>query len=108
MGRVGGRRRCDAEAPCRLTIDLDVRLQTAILKVARDVGELRQMRQSVDETRHPRRQLVDVRRIERELVKAAPQVLRNSYIEGRKERGLLFKTVRQAIIDPYVRKQLAA
>lgn len=45
-------------------------------------------------------------RIERELVVNAPRLLRESYMEGRKERGLLFKTARQAIIDQYVRQEL--
>jgi hypothetical protein len=46
-------------------------------------------------------------RIELELVKNAPRFLRESYVEGRKERGLLFRTARQAIIDQYAREKLA-
>ncbi|MEO8096059.1 MAG: replication initiator protein A [Acidobacteriota bacterium] len=45
-------------------------------------------------------------RIEQDLVESAPTFLRQHYIEGRKERGLLFQTVRQSMIDTYVRKQL--
>jgi hypothetical protein len=44
--------------------------------------------------------------IEAELVKTAPPFLRQQYIEGQKGRGLLFQTVRQAIIDDYVRSKL--
>jgi hypothetical protein len=43
-------------------------------------------------------------RIEQDLVKAAPPFLREQYVDGRKERGLLFQTVRQAMIDEYVRR----
>ena len=43
-------------------------------------------------------------RIEQELVKSAPPFLRDQYLDGRKERGLLFQTVRQAMIDTYVRE----
>ena len=46
-------------------------------------------------------------RIEKELVAAAPKFLREQYVEGRKERGLLFQPVRQAMIDEYVRSQWA-
>jgi plasmid replication initiation protein len=46
-------------------------------------------------------------RIEAELVKTAPPFLRQQYVEGQKGRGLLFQTVRQAIIDDYVRTKLA-
>ncbi|MBS1816534.1 MAG: replication initiator protein A [Acidobacteria bacterium] len=46
-------------------------------------------------------------RIEQELVRSAPHFLRENYVEGKKERGILFKTVRQAIIDTYVRQKLA-
>lgn len=42
-------------------------------------------------------------RIEEELVSTAPRFLREQYLEGREERGLLFQTVRQAMIDEYVR-----
>jgi hypothetical protein len=42
-------------------------------------------------------------RLEEELVAKAPRFLREHYMEGRQERGLLFQTVRQAIIDGYVR-----
>jgi hypothetical protein len=45
-------------------------------------------------------------RIEQELVASAPRFLREQYIEGRKERGLLFQTVRRALIDEYVRAKL--
>lgn len=51
---------------------------------------------------------VEQERIELELVKKAPRFLRDSYMEGRKARGILFRTVRQAIIDPYVRERIAA
>lgn len=46
-------------------------------------------------------------RIEADLVKTAPPFLRQQYIEGQKGRGLLFQTVRQAIIDDYVRSKLS-
>ena len=46
-------------------------------------------------------------RIEAELLKTAPPFLRQQYVEGQKERGLLFRTVRQAIIDDYVRNELS-
>jgi hypothetical protein len=42
-------------------------------------------------------------RIERELVLAAPAFLREQYTAGRKERGLLFQTIRQGLIDNYVK-----
>lgn len=45
-------------------------------------------------------------RLERELVTSAPAFLRQQYVAGQKERGLLFQTVRQAIIDEHVRKVL--
>lgn len=45
-------------------------------------------------------------RIEEELVAKAPKFLRAGYIEGKKERGILFQTVRQALIDEYVRAVL--
>lgn len=48
----------------------------------------------------------DQARIERELVASAPRFLREQYMEGQKERGLLFQTVRQALIDDYVRAKL--
>lgn len=47
-------------------------------------------------------------RVEQELVASAPRFLREQYMEGRKERGLLFQTVRQSLIDEYVRAQLVA
>lgn len=47
-------------------------------------------------------------RIEEELVAAAPPFLREQYLEGRQEQGLLFRTVRQAMINQYVKAQLAA
>lgn len=47
-------------------------------------------------------------RIEEEIVKSAPTFLRQQYIEGRQEKGLLFQVVRQAIIDDYVRGVLKA
>jgi hypothetical protein len=43
-------------------------------------------------------------RIERELVENAPKFLREQYLDGQQKRGLLFQTVRQAMIDGYVRK----
>lgn len=46
-------------------------------------------------------------RLESELVKAANPFLKQQYVEGKKGRGLLFKTIRQAIIDDYVRSVLA-
>jgi hypothetical protein len=45
-------------------------------------------------------------RIERELVSNAPKFLREQYVNGRKERGLLFQTVRQSLIDSYARGAL--
>ncbi len=44
-------------------------------------------------------------RLEAEIAKAAPTFLRQQYADckGKKDRGLLFRTVRQAIIDGYVR-----
>jgi plasmid replication initiation protein len=42
-------------------------------------------------------------RIEQELVVKAPKFLREQYMAGRKERGVLFQAVRQAIIDEYAR-----
>lgn len=45
-------------------------------------------------------------RIEHELVREAPPFLREQYLSGRKERGLLFQTVRQAMIDSHVRKTI--
>jgi hypothetical protein len=47
-------------------------------------------------------------RIERELVEQAPRFHQEQYLEGQQERGLLFQTVRQSMIDGYVRKQLVA
>lgn len=46
-------------------------------------------------------------RTERQLVTTAPKFLREQYVAGQKERGVLFQTVRQAMIDQYVRAQLA-
>jgi plasmid replication initiation protein len=43
-------------------------------------------------------------RVERELVSKAPRFLRDRYLEGQKDGGLLFQTVRQALIDEYVRR----
>jgi hypothetical protein len=43
-------------------------------------------------------------RIEQELVRKAPPFIREQYLEGRQERGLLFQAVRQAMIDEYVRQ----
>jgi len=45
-------------------------------------------------------------RIEKELVKNAPPFLREQYVDGQKERGVLFQAVRRAIIEGYVRKCL--
>jgi plasmid replication initiation protein len=45
-------------------------------------------------------------RIEHELVRAAPVFLREQYMAGRKERGLLFQTIRQGLIENYVRSVL--
>jgi hypothetical protein len=45
----------------------------------------------------------DQQRIERELVVKAPPFIREQYLEGQQERGLLFQAVRQAMIDSYVR-----
>lgn len=45
-------------------------------------------------------------RIERDLVGKAPAFHRQHYLEGQKERGLLFQTVRQAMIDAHVRELL--
>jgi hypothetical protein len=42
-------------------------------------------------------------RIEEELVAKAPRFLREQYVDGRQKRGILFQTVRQAMIDEYVR-----
>ena len=47
-------------------------------------------------------------RIERELVELAPRFLQEQYLEGQQERGLLFQTVRQSMIDGCVRSLLAA
>lgn len=47
-------------------------------------------------------------RVEADLVASAPKFLRQQYLEGQKERGLLFLAVRQALIDEYVRSQLPA
>lgn len=46
------------------------------------------------------------RRIESELVTTAAPFLREQYLEGQRGRGLLFQTVRQAMIEGYVRKCL--
>lgn len=45
-------------------------------------------------------------RIEIELVKNASPFQRQHYLDGQKERGPLFRVVRQSIIDEYVRKLL--
>ena len=45
-------------------------------------------------------------RIELELVERAPRFLREQYREGEKERGILFRAVRQAMIDGYVKERL--
>jgi hypothetical protein len=47
-------------------------------------------------------------RIEQELVEDAAPFLREQYMAGRKERGLLFQTVRQAIIDDHIRRELSS
>lgn len=46
-------------------------------------------------------------RVERDLVANAPRFLRDAYREGEVERGLLFQTVRQALIDGYARQRMA-
>jgi hypothetical protein len=43
-------------------------------------------------------------RIERDLVAKAPPFLREQYLDGQEERGVLFQTVRQAMINGYVRQ----
>jgi len=45
--------------------------------------------------------------IEEGLVKSAPNFLKEQYVNGKKEKGILFQTVRQAMIDQYVRAKLA-
>jgi Replication initiator protein A len=45
-------------------------------------------------------------RVERELVKTAAPFLREQYLDGKQGRGLLFQTVRQAMIDGHVRNLL--
>jgi len=45
-------------------------------------------------------------RLEKELVSKAQPFLRQQYVEGQESRGLLFLTVRQAMIDDFVRAEL--
>jgi hypothetical protein len=45
--------------------------------------------------------------IEQELVAKALPFLREQYLDGQSERGLLFQTVRQAMIDGYIRRILS-
>ena len=45
-------------------------------------------------------------RIEQELVKTAPPFVREQYLDGQQESGLLFQTVQRAMIEGYVRKCL--
>jgi hypothetical protein len=47
-------------------------------------------------------------RIEKELVAKAPPFQREQYLDGQKERGVLFRAFRQAMIDKYVREVLAS
>jgi hypothetical protein len=46
--------------------------------------------------------------IEKELVAAAPRFLREQYMQGQQDGGLLFRTVRQSLIDGYVRGEIQA
>jgi len=45
-------------------------------------------------------------RIEKELVEKAPALMREHYLKGQQERGVLFQAFRQAMIDRYVREAL--
>ena len=47
-------------------------------------------------------------RIEEELVGRAPTFIREQYLAGQQERGLVFQAVRRAMINEYVRAQLYA
>ncbi|BDC49811.1 hypothetical protein F183_A21270 [Bryobacterales bacterium F-183] len=49
----------------------------------------------------------DQDRIELELVTNAAPFLKQNYLQGQRERGVLFRTVRQAIIDEHVRRILS-
>lgn len=45
-------------------------------------------------------------RVERNLVARAPRFLQDAYQDGQEKRGLLFQTVRQALIDKYARGKI--
>lgn len=45
-------------------------------------------------------------RIEKQLVETAPPLMREHYVKGQQERGVLFQAFRQAMIDRYVRDLL--
>jgi hypothetical protein len=71
---------------------------------AKTVSKLSAERESIDQFWNSL-DGADQQRIEQELVKRAPPFIREQYLEGQQERGLLFQAVRQAMIDEYVRKQ---
>ncbi len=75
--------------------------------LAKTVSKLSAERESIDQFWNSL-DGADQQRIEQELVVKAPPFIREQYLEGQQERGLLFQAVRQAMIDEYVRKEAKA
>jgi hypothetical protein len=71
---------------------------------AKTVSKLSAERESIDQFWNSL-DAAEQQRIEQELVVKAPPFIREQYLEGQQERGLLFQAVRQAMIDEYVRKE---
>ena len=86
QGAVDGRGR-DAEPARRGAVELDIRLQPAILQVAGHVCELRHLLQPVDELVHPGAEFAGIHRLDGELVLRAAdasldrQVLHRLHVE---------------------------
>jgi hypothetical protein len=79
--RVVDVRHGHAEPARRVAVDLQERLQAAILQVARHVGQLRQILQARDEQRNPFVEQFLVRRRERELIlRAAHAILDRQFL----------------------------
>src|SRR5664280_1914669 len=78
--------RCDAEPRRRVPVDDDARLKSRVLHVARDVAQLGQAFQLLDESRDPRVQLGGVGVLEAVLVlRPADPILHREVLHGLKE-----------------------
>ena len=74
---------------------------------AKTVSKLSAERESIDQFWNSL-DAAEQQRIEQELVVKAPPFIREQYLEGQQERGLLFQAVRQAMIDEFVKRRLSA